>query len=315
MISLPGKNAVKALIVKSRLPKLRFLLNHFPILAYHMISESPNGFFPEDSLHDFALQIGYLKKNYDVLSLEEIAERISEGKSVRRCAAITFDDGFRDNYEKAYPILKRYQIPATIFLTTGSIDNKEAPWFIKFRFLFMHSQKSCLDIGLGGETTNFPLANAHDRRRASDRLMRYLQTCPNEERLRVLNALPTLLEVEPTGNLDMLMLTWEQIREMSRNGIHFGAHTITHPVLSQISTEIMRLEIESSKAVIEEKTGRAVKTFAYPFGRKEHYPRNAPAVLKDLGFTCAVTTEPGENAANAPLYELKRSKPWEMSFV
>lgn len=294
---------------------MRSLRNECYILAYHMISDEPNGYFPESSLQTFSRQMQYLIRNYSVLPLVEIAQRISGGKPVRRCAAVTFDDGFRDNYEKAFPILKQLQVPATIFLTTGSIENGQAPWFIQLRYLFMKTPKSRLEIELAGHTEFFPLANPLEKRSASDMLMNYVQSCPNEERLSILSALPSLLDVDLKDRLQSLMLTWDQIREMGQNGISFGAHTMTHPILTLISPENLRREVSGSKAAIEENTGQAVRAFAYPFGKKRHCPQSAATVLKGLGFVCAVTTEPGANSANTPLYELKRSHPLEMSLV
>jgi hypothetical protein len=310
-----AKSLIKNLVFRCRLHRLRFFRNECYILAYHMICDEPNGFFPESSLETFIKQIKYLIQNYRVLPLVEIAQRMSGGKSVRRCAAVTFDDGFRDNYEKAFPILKQLQIPATIFLTTGFVESGQAPWFIEFRYLFMQTPKSRLEIKLAGQTQSFPLANPLEKRSASDMLMNYMQSCPNEERLSILRLLPSILDVDLTDRLQSLMLTWDQIREMSQNGISFGAHTVTHPVLTRISPDTLRREVSGSKATIEEKTGLSVNVFAYPFGKRGHYPRSAPMVLKDLGFLCAVTTEPGANSPNTPIYELKRSHPMEMSFV
>lgn len=303
------------MIFRSRMYKVRLFLNRYYILAYHMISDHPNGFFPESSLRNFAKEIEYLSRNFNVIPLEEIVQRIAVGKSIRRCAAVTFDDGFRDNYEKAFLVLKKYQVPATIFLTAGFIENGQAPWFIQFRYLFMQTPKSRLEIELGGQTALFSLMDLAEKRSASDKLMQYLQSCSDEKRLSILSTLPSLLGVDLSGKLQSLMLTWDQIREMSQGGVSFGAHTMTHPVLSQISSEAMRREIGCSKATIEGKIGQSVNAFAYPFGRKTHFPKSAPTVLKEMGFAYAVTTETGANSEDTPIYELKRSHPMEMSFV
>jgi peptidoglycan/xylan/chitin deacetylase (PgdA/CDA1 family) len=305
-------SAVKDLLFSSRLYKLLRLQNRFYILAYHMVSNHLNGFFPEISVREFERQIRHLNENYSVISLEEAADRMSKGRSVRGCVAITFDDGFRDNYTIAYPILKKYKMPATIFLTTGFVETGETPWFIVFRSLFANTSKDRLDIELGGHTSVFSWSSLDEKKTVSDRLMLYLQTCSNDERFSILKALPGRLGVGPSGEKQSLMLTWEQVREMSRNGISFGAHTVTHPVLSQITPDALRFEIGTSKATIEAKTDRPVTTFAYPFGRKQHYPEEACVVLKSLGFTCAVTSEPGTNGRSSAPYELKRSAPWDL---
>ncbi len=308
-------SALRVLLLRSRLPRLTHLRNEFHILAYHMISDAPNGFFPEISLRNFVRQIQFLRSNYNVLPLEEIIGRLSRQESVRNCVAVTFDDGFRDNYEKAYPVLKKYGVPATIFLTTGFIEKGETPWFIKLRSVFMRTPKSRVDIDLGKQTVPLSLRTAAEKRAASDTVMHYLRTCPDRERLTILPTLPLLLGVDPSSTLEPQMLTWAQVNEMSQNGIQFGAHTVTHPVLSQVDAEVLQKEIADSKTMIEERTGRAVKSFAYPFGRTTHYPREAPALLKQLGFACAVTTEPGTNGLHAAPYELRRSLPWEVRWL
>ncbi len=309
------RNAGKRFLFRSRLHKLSHSKDNFHILAYHMIAEHPNGFYPETSYEAFARQIEYLKRNYNVLSLEEIVRRASQMKSVRRCVAVTFDDGFRDNYEKAYPVLKQLQLPATIFLTTGCIEKAEIPWFIRFRSLFLNTRKDRLEIELGGGVEAFSMPGRNERLAVSDRVMGYLQTCSNERRISILELLPSLLGIAPAREMTSPMLTWDQIREMSGNGISFGAHTVTHPVLSRINPNSLLCEIQSSRDTIENKARCPVKTFAYPFGRKEHYPRETPSLLRCLGFLCAVTTEPGVNSSASDPYELKRSGPWELSLL
>ena len=123
-----------------------------------MIVDKPNGFYPEISICHFEKQIAYLTKKYNIIPLDEIIERIKKRGNLRRCVAITFDDGFKDNYRNAYPILKKYLVSATIFLTTGYIENQTAPWFIKFRYMFMKTKKPelKLDININKQTI-FPM--------------------------------------------------------------------------------------------------------------------------------------------------------------
>jgi peptidoglycan/xylan/chitin deacetylase (PgdA/CDA1 family) len=308
----PLNNVVKCLLYGSGLYRLRMLQNRSYILAYHMVSDDLNGFFPAISTQEFERQIRHLKENYVVIPLEDMAKKLSTGQSVRKCISVTFDDGFRDNYDIAYPILKKYQVPATIFLSTGFIGTWETPWFISFRSLFVRTVETQFKIELGGRTVTYSWSCTEEKKAVSDKLMQYLQMCPNDERFSILSVLPSRLRVEPSGKKESLMLTWEQVREMSRSGISFGAHTVTHPVLSQVDTNVLRSEIESSKAEIESNTAQPVRTFAYPFGRKQHYPPAAPIILKSLGFSCAVTTEPGSNGSESAPYELKRSAPWDL---
>jgi len=310
-----SKLKVKRFFFKTKLYKLNSLFNRFHIIPYHMVVDKPNGFYPEISIHDFEKQVAHLSKNYNVISLDEIVERVARRESLRGCVAITFDDGFRDNYENAYPILKKYNIPATIFLITGDIENETAPWFIKLRYIFMKTEKVFLQTQVNNEIISVPMRTREEKFVASERLMRCLKQCSIEDRVRVLDKLYTELEVHDFYELNNLMLTWDQIKEMSENGISFGSHTVNHPVLTRVSLNKAGEEIWESKKVIEEKTGRMVRSFAYPFGKKGGYSEEISKILKDCGFTCAVTAEKGKNTRHSELFTLNRVAPREIYMI
>jgi peptidoglycan/xylan/chitin deacetylase (PgdA/CDA1 family) len=280
-----------------------------------MIVNEPNGFYPQTSTRDFEKQIAHLARNYKVISLDEIVERVKKRNSLRSCVAITFDDGFRDNYENAYPILKKYNVPATIFLTTGYIEDGTAPWFIKLRYIFMKTEKNRFQFSLNDKTISLPMRTREEKFAASDRAMACLKACPDEERLALLDRLCEELEINDFRELNNLMLTWDQVKEMSENGISFGAHTVSHPVLSRIPMEKAEKEIRESKKTIEEKVGKSVASFAYPFGKKAQYSPAMFDMLSELGFKCAVTCENGVNDLDTNLFELRRSSPWEVTVL
>jgi peptidoglycan/xylan/chitin deacetylase (PgdA/CDA1 family) len=308
------KSIIKQLLFKTRLYKFSSLQNRFYIIPYHMIVDEPNGFYPETSTADFEKQIAHLVKNYRIISLDEIVERVKNKKSLRRCVAITFDDGFRNNYEKAYPILKKYDVPATIFLTTGYIDSGTAPWFIKLRFLFMQTAKTHFNLSHNGTNISLPMNTISEKIAASDRAMAYLKNCHDQDRLPLLDRLCEELGVSTFG-LNDLMLTWDQIKEMAAHKISFGAHTISHPILSRISIEIAERESLNSKNTIEEEIGKTVTSFAYPFGKKSQYTPQIFPILQKLRFKCAVTTESEPNTHSVNLFELNRPVPWEFSLL
>ncbi|MBU4259989.1 MAG: polysaccharide deacetylase family protein [Proteobacteria bacterium] len=280
-----------------------------------MIVDKPNRFYPETSTRDFEKQIVHLVKNYKVISLDEIVNRIKNRRSLRRCVAITFDDGFRDNYEIAYPILKKYNVPATIFLTTGYIENGTAPWFIKLRYIFMQTTKTHFNLSHNGTTISIPTNTRDGKFAASDKVMAYLKDCPDEERLPLLDRLCEQLGVNEFKGLNDLMLTWDQIKEMAGNSISFGAHTVNHPILSRTSVEMAEREIQESKRMVEEKTGKSATSFAYPFGKKSQYTPQIFPILHELGFKCSVTTESEPNTHRVNLFELNRPVPWEFSVL
>lgn len=309
------KRVLKQLLFTAKAYRLNALLNRFYIIPYHMIVDEPNGFYPETSTRDFEKQIAHLVKNYRVISLDEIVERVKTKRSLRRCVAITFDDGFRNNYEIAYPILRKYNIPATIFLTTNYIDSGTAPWFIKFRYIFMKTEKTELRLRLDDKNILFPMHTKKAKFTAVDRVMAYLKNCPNEQRLSLLDKLCKELEVNEFQGIDNLMLTWDQIKVMASHDIFFGAHTVRHPILSKISIKIAEREILESKNTIEEKIGKPVTSFAYPFGKKSQYTPQIFPILQELQFKCAVTTELRPNTHSVNLFELNRPVPWEFSLL
>ena len=310
-----SKLKVKRFFFKTKLYKLNSLFNRFHIIPYHMVVDKPNGFYPEISIHDFERQVAQLSKNYNVISLDEIVERVTRRESLRRCVAITFDDGFKDNYENAYPILKKHKIPATIFLTTGYVENGTAPWFIKLRYIFMKTEKAHFQLRANDEIISLPMRTRKEKFVASERAMVCLKNSADEKRLLVLDKLCKQLGVNEFDGLNNLMLNWNQIKEMSESSILFGAHTVNHPILTRISIDAVEKEIRQSKEEINARIEKPVTAFAYPFGKKTEYSNKIFELLRKFGFRCSVTSEYGANNLYTNLFELRRSLPWEFSLL
>jgi peptidoglycan/xylan/chitin deacetylase (PgdA/CDA1 family) len=305
-INKATKESIKKVLFNTGFYKINGLINRCYILMYHMIPQEPTGLPGEVTKADFEKHIKHLSKNYNIISLEDFIFRVREKQSLRRCVVITFDDGFRDNYENAYPILKKYGVPATIFLLTGRIEDGKAPWFMQFRHSFM---KTVLDeISFDYEDINFnlPLKSINDKKTSATKAMLYLQTLPDHKRIDMAKVIIEDLTVGEIDELQGVMLTWDQIREMSENGISFGAHTINHPVLSNLPSKEAENEIISSKRIIEEKIDKEIVHFAYPFGRTGQYNNQTIKILKENGFKCAVTTVLGPTDHREDLFQIKR---------
>jgi hypothetical protein len=275
-----------------------------------MIADKPTGFYFETSTQNFEKQVAYLAKNYRVVSLNELVERVRERRSLRGCVAITFDDGFRDNYENAYPILKKYNVPATIFLTTSYIEDGSAPWFIKLRYIFMKTEKTDFQLRINHTSISLPMRTSEEKFTASDKVMACLKKLTNEGRISLLDRLCEDLGVIDFQELDNLMLSWDQVKQMSENSISFGAHTISHPILTRMSLDKVENEIRQSKEMIKRRIGKPVSSFAYPFGKRAHYSSEFFPILQKLQFNCAVTTEIGANSYKTNLFEFDRPA-WE----
>lgn len=259
--------------------------------------------------------MAYLARNYEVLSLQETAKKLAGGDSLRGCVAITFDDGFRDNYLNAYPILRKYNLPATIFLTTGSIESGQSPWFIRLRHLFMKTAKTDCVLSTNEGSRSCSMYTKESKYSASEEVMDLLKNLADKERDEYLAKLALQLGVTEFHDLNDLMLTWDQVKEMAGDNIDFGAHTVTHPVLANLPLSVAEEEIRQSKEAIQGVISKPVNTFAYPFGKTHHYNPSLFPILKNLKFICAVTTEKNPNRHINNPYELNRFHPWEFSIL
>lgn len=303
------KSLFKQFLFTTKLYRLNSILNRFYILPFHMIADEPNGFFPEMSTCQFEKQIVSIVRNYNIVSIDEIIEKVKKKEPIRRCVAITFDDGFKDNYKIAYPILRKYHVPATIFLTTGCIENMTAPWFIKVRYMFMKTDRTDIK-SFNDKQIIFPMRTKQEKFAASEKVMAHLKNCTDDQRLHLLDRLGMELEFNDFKDLNEIMLDWEEIKTMSENGISFGAHTVNHPVLTRMPLDMVEEEILKSKQTIEDRLVRPVTGFAYPFGKEPQYSPKLFKILQELKFKFAVTTKIGANSYHTEMFALNRSGPW-----
>jgi peptidoglycan/xylan/chitin deacetylase (PgdA/CDA1 family) len=266
------------------------LSRRFQILIYHKVSPDTHPFFEPTHPAVFEQQMQFLKQCYQVKPLTELVERAKRGDVPHRAVAITFDDGYRDNYEFAFPILKKYGLPATVFVATGAIGTGEILWhdriFDAFRFAT-------------APRTN--LQSALDRAR---------ELYGDDRRRWVENVEQELKPIFPPEYAPY-MLSWSQIREMHVSGIEFGSHTVTHPILSKIPRDEMLKELRESKQRLAEQLNANVVSFAYPNGKTSDYNDEIKAALPQCGYSYAVTTRAGFNRPLADPFDLRRGQPWQ----
>ena len=243
-----------------------------------------------------------LKKNFDVVSLDEAAEFLDKGIiSYLPKVVITFDDGYLDNYEEAFPILHEFDLPATIFLPTKLIGKDEplshdkAFWLAKNALESnLNLEKIFLKAGLQAESGNFS-----DTLVLTDKIV-YL---PTEQRDIIISELEKTLSISEYPK-EYRLLDWKMVREMSRQGIDFGDHTATHPVLPLEDEKSFESEIFESKEILEKELGKKVTSFAYPNGR---YNEKVRRQIVEAGYKLAVTTEKHTNKFGEDLFVLGRT--------
>ena len=290
-------------------PHVRFS-TRFQVLTYHRVSPEAHPYFEPIHPGAFEEQIQFLKCCYRVMSLTDLVYRSQRGELPDRAVAITFDDGYRDNYEFAFPILKKYQVPATIFVATGVIGTGRALWhdriFDAFRFATVKRVYVSDD-----HVRELVLEPAEARHRSLELALARARGLYGEAQRQWIEEVEGRLKPDFSIGYSPGMLDWGQIREMHAAGIEFGSHTVTHPILSRIPHDELFKEVQESKQQLCEQLGTQILSFAYPNGKASDYNGGVKSMLKECGYVCAVTTQPGFNRSFSDPFELKRGRPWQ----
>jgi peptidoglycan/xylan/chitin deacetylase (PgdA/CDA1 family) len=255
------------------------------------VNDDAHPFFTGTPVAVFRRQMEALRRHFTVLPLTELAERARLRELPKNGLAVTFDDGYRDNYTNAFPVLRELGLSATIFLTTDALDDNSLLWHDRVFDAFQRTRK------------------AEARASLATVLARLRRSSP-EERNRRIESLLEELAIEPGVPPGWEKLTWQQVREMASHGISFGAHTLDHPILTFVSEEEARRQIRESKKRIEAKLGSPVTMFAYPNGTASDFDRSTQRIVEEEGLALAVTTVSGANDESTDPYSLRRTGMW-----
>ena len=286
-------------------------LHPFAVLLYHRVNPDSDPFSPGISVKAFDSQMRHLAENYRVLPLAEIVERMKQGVGVGPgTIAVTFDDGYRDNYEYAHPILRKYDLPATLFVATSYIGTNRQMWNDRIALAIKHTNEP--RVSLPGVVRSVELVSIPEKLSALEQILAQLKTLPEQEKQGLVDELCRRLQ--PYGaKVDSLMLAWTQLREMAREGWEVGAHTANHVILTRVPLDHAKDEIASSSAVLQRELGWPVRLFAYPNGKPDDYDLAIKKVLDDTGYIGAVTTVDRMNDRNTDPFAIGRKSPWEES--
>jgi peptidoglycan/xylan/chitin deacetylase (PgdA/CDA1 family) len=278
------------------------------IVMYHRVMDQLDPLSPYTPTAEiFDRHMETLANGFKVLPLSEGIERLKSGSLPRRAACVTFDDGYRDNYTVAAPVLKRYGLPATIFVSTGFLDGGRM-WNDSVIEAVRRAPGSSIDaqdIGLGVH----PIGDDLARSATIAKLLDQLKYLPVAERSQKVSDLCALIGAAlPTD----LMLSTAEVRAARHANIEIGGHTVNHPILTQIDDGQARSEIADSKAHLEQILREKITLFAYPNGRpnQDYLVRHA-AMVKEAGFVAAVSTASGAAKHDSDLFQLPRYAPWD----
>lgn len=287
--------------------KRQYVGSQVAITAYHRVTVRKDEWSLRDqiSARNFEEQIQYLRKNFEIISFDELVQHLLQGKSLpKKAMVITFDDGYKDNYLYAFAILKKYALPATFFLATGHIGTGKLFWWDRVGYLIYNTAARRVRLdGLG----TYGLESASDRHRTILSIIDKLKHFPETRKSELIERLATICQVNiPVDLAGQLLLSWDDVKKMHRGGACIGAHSVTHPILTNLPLDQAELEIMQSKKDIERNLGEQINYFAYPDGS---YNNELVRLVKQSGFTgavAAVATERSWITPRSEIYSLNR---------
>lgn len=274
------------------------------IFMLHHITERSTPFRGGIDVEFFDAFCAHIAEHYEVLPLEELERRRRSGRVPSRGIALTFDDGHADNYHLALPVLRRYNLPATVFVTTGFIDHRYVPWATRLALVLERTSRPDGPIELDGLTLD--LGTIERRLAAQTQLCRHFQNMEKARTNALIDELAERVGVDVKQACYRELCSWEQLAEMNNAGFRPGAHTVSHPFLTRIPLEDARREMAQSKEEIEGRLKTKIESFAYPNGKEGDYNPALMDAARQVGFSLAVTALHGVNDATRSPFELRR---------
>lgn len=263
----------------------------------------------------FDAHVRYLSRRYRVLPLDAIVEAFKGGQPVPPgTVAITLDDGYRDNYHTAWPILRRYGCPATVFVIVESLETGVVPWPQRLFGWLRKAGRASFECALAGPdggdaaARRFDLSNPSAREASYRALKAVLGGLGREAREGALVRVARALGLDPAESPAEWegMLRWEEVRELAADGLVIGSHTMTHASLATLDPAQVAWELETSRRVLETRLGRRVALLAYPFGKPGDVSEATAAAAHAAGYAAAVTTVQGVDRCPVDPFLLRR---------
>lgn len=265
------------------------------VLMYHRVHQEPHVL--SVSPERFDAQMRFLREFCRPCTLSEVVDARRLGRALPpRSVAVTFDDGYRDNFTHAFPILRKYDMPATFFVTTGMIQARQPFWWDRIH-QFLKPPEVVAEVWPAMASALV----ARDRSGQAELVTEALKELPTRSARELMDAI-----CHPAEPVEPVTMTWEEIRIMARAGMEIGSHTVTHPILSRQEPEEAAWEVRHSKLEIEREIGLPVTHFAYPNGRPCDMPQDFRSTLMDAGYLSAFSTIEGAVTARSEPFALER---------
>lgn len=292
------KDLLASILIKTGaihiLHKLRqSIKKELPVLAYHRILDISdiNDYHYDSEVIDatidgFEKQMKFISKHYNPISIQDLYNYTNTNNPLpKNPILITFDDGFNDNYYNAFPILKKYNIPATLFIATNHIGTDQPFWFERLSHLILTTPKTELSI----DELNFHkniTNNINERRQIYNDCVELLKYKNKTTCIRIIDKLEQEHSIT-ISNDDKKMscpLTWKQCQEMAESVITFGSHGASHTIFTQLEDNELHTELAKSKKIIEDKIKCPVIALSFPNGQTNDFNTSIVNTIYQHGY-------------------------------
>lgn len=269
------------------------------ILMYHRFSDPPVKDWASPAA--FEEQVKHIRKHYQPFSLVGLLQYADRhGEMPEHAVVITVDDGYRDFYDYAFPILRKYEVPATLFATTGFVDGRLWLWPDKVTWLLKNARQVTADATFGPTTLTAGQSCEGFSEKYWRPLISHGLSIPDDEKYEFILNLASTLDLElPTAiPEEFAPISWSQLKELESAGIEVGGHTVTHPTLGQVTEVQAREEIFGCRDELIQQLGDKPRTFCYPNGQPSDFQDFLLPLVEQAGFLGAVTAFPDANGTS-----------------
>ena len=280
------------------------------ILSYHHVraNELGGNTSRDVAASGLAAHLQFLTRWFDIVSLEQAAQLLSGGKLKHDVVALTFDDGYADNYSEALSVLQRFKARATIFLITGVVGTDAEPWYDEALCLLTSlADEAFHGAATGAEKRELAavrkvIAGRRDTRSGAEAALEMLKGSPPEFRERAMVQLRARVG-KSESRPEFRLLSWDQVREMRAHGVTFGSHTVRHSILTTLDDGELETELVASKNAVSRTLGTHCEAFAFPNG---DFDERTVTAVRRAGYRIACTQRFGQNRPGCDLLALRR---------
>jgi peptidoglycan/xylan/chitin deacetylase (PgdA/CDA1 family) len=239
------------------------------------------------------------RQGYDTVSLDDASRRIrGETTTERPFVCFTFDDGYRDNFEHALPVLERHGVPFAVYVATDFADGNGFLWWLVLERVI--EARRFVSVQIAGERKTFRCNSDAEKTAAFDRIYWHLRTMEETKAREIVAELAAETGLDPLDPCRELVLSWDEVRQLAAHPlVTIGAHTKTHMALAKLSGPEAHAEMADSVARIEAEIGRPCRHFSYPYGSADAAGEREFEIAERLGLVSAVTTRKGVIGARA----------------